>query len=58
MRVVAEIGKPLEKALNGFAGVEPAETVGAEVSVDNAVGERALRNCQRPACASRSSRFW
>ena len=37
--MVAEIGKPRKEAVYGFAGVEPAEIVGAEVCRDNAVGE-------------------
>lgn len=41
VRVVAEIRKPLEEALDGFIRVESAEIVGAEVRVANAVGEHA-----------------
>lgn len=37
--MVAEIGKPFKETLYGLAGVEPAEVVGAEVNIDNAVGE-------------------
>ena len=42
--VMAGIGKPLKEALYGFAGVEPAEVVGAEVCIFNAVGEHVLHD--------------
>jgi len=38
VRVVAEVGKLLEQALDGFSGVEPAEIVGAEVCIHDPVG--------------------
>ncbi|BCQ30173.1 hypothetical protein NK8_83640 (plasmid) [Caballeronia sp. NK8] len=40
--MVAGIGKPLEDPLYRFAGVEPAVVIGAEVRIDNAVGEHVL----------------
>lgn len=38
--MVARISERLEQTLDGFAGVEPAEVVGAEVRIADTVGKQ------------------